>query len=93
MDNEGMAEFEGAGRAVRLAVIEMEGAWRLFLNGEAIGRFQQRRDAVGCALDVAGMTRSEGAEVEVLAHDRFGELRTLGERSRAPEAAGQRAAA
>lgn len=59
---------------MRVAVIETEGAWRLFLNDERMGRFSSRRAAVSCALDVARETRRDGALVEVLAQDRFGEI-------------------
>lgn len=61
-------------QAVRVAVVEMDWGWRLFLNGEGIGRFGDRARAMRCALDVARETRTEGCEVEVLTHDRFGEI-------------------
>jgi hypothetical protein len=59
---------------VRLAVIEMDGAWRLFMDGERVGRFPVHKDAVGCAMDMAREMRGTGLQVEVLDQDRFGEL-------------------
>jgi hypothetical protein len=65
----------GARRAsVRIAVVEADGVWRLYLDGERVGRFDLRRDALRCALDMARETRLDGCEVEVLTQDRFGEL-------------------
>ena len=67
----------GQGRrvsAVRLAVIEMEGAWRLFMDGERVGRFGARKDALNCVLDMAREMRGAGMDVEVLAEDQHGEL-------------------
>jgi hypothetical protein len=64
-----------AAASVRLAVIAMDGAWRLFMDGERVGRFQAHKDAVGCALEMAREMRGTGLQVEVLDQDRFGELR------------------
>jgi hypothetical protein len=71
-----VVEAGGAARAAatRIAVVKLEGAWRLVLNGERVGRFARRRDAMDCALDVARETRQGGSEVELLAEDRSGEL-------------------
>ena len=60
--------------SVRLAVVEMDWGWSLFLNGEGIGRFGDRARAMRCAMDVARDTRRDGCDVEVLSHDRFGEI-------------------
>lgn len=60
--------------SVRLAVIEMDGAWRLFMDGERVGRFGARKDAMNCVLDMAREMRGAGMEVEVLAHNEYGEL-------------------
>jgi hypothetical protein len=67
-------EAHGSTGAVRLAVVEMDWGWRLFLNGEGIGRFGDRARAVQCALDVARTSGGEGRNVELLTHDRFGEI-------------------
>lgn len=69
---------------VRIDVVASEGAWRLFLNGEPVGRFDQRQAALRCALDVARETRLDGCEVEVQAQDRFGELTPAERASWAP---------
>ena len=70
----GEQERPAPGGVVRLAVIEMDGAWRLFMDGERVGRFGVHKDAVGCALDMAREMRGTGLQVEVLDQDRFGEL-------------------
>ena len=69
-------EFEGERRApvVRLAVVEMDGAWRLIMDGQRVGRFRAEREALACAQDMAREMRSVDLEVEVLAQDRFGEI-------------------
>jgi hypothetical protein len=59
---------------IRVAVVHSDGVWRLLLNGEGIGRFARRSDALRCALDMAGEMRSEGCAVEVLEQDGLGEL-------------------
>ncbi len=64
-------------RAIQLAIVTMDGSWRIYLNGEGLGRFARRADATLCALDIAGETRLEGYPVEVLLQDDFGEVRTL----------------
>ena len=58
----------------RLAVIEMDGAWRLFMDGERVGRFGSQKDALNCVLDMAREMRSAGMQVEVLAQNESGEL-------------------
>jgi hypothetical protein len=76
LDEQVVVRTEGtpARNLIRLAVIETESVWRLYMNAERIGRFTSRRDALRCALDVAHETRRDGVLVEVLAQDRFGEL-------------------
>ncbi|MBW3559010.1 MAG: hypothetical protein KY449_04460 [Proteobacteria bacterium] len=59
---------------VRLAVIEMDRAWRLFMDGERVGRFGAQRDALNCVLDMAREMRGAGMTVEVLAQNQHGEL-------------------
>ena len=59
---------------VHLAVVQMDHDWRLFLNDHKVGRFTHQSDAVQCALDIAREGRREGFAVEVLTHNRFGEV-------------------
>lgn len=59
---------------VRLMIAEVDGAWRLFMDGERVGRFGARRDALGCVHDMAGEMRAAGMEVEVLAQSEAGDL-------------------
>ena len=77
--------------AVTIAVIERAGVWRLVVDGEAVGRFKQRSDAVRCALDVANDTRSGGRAVELLAQDGSGDLRPAEVASFTPKASGGKA--
>lgn len=65
------------GRAIQLAVITMDGSWRLLMDGQTVGRFSRQSDALGCATDIAGQTRREGRPVEVLLQDAFGEVQSL----------------
>jgi hypothetical protein len=60
--------------SVRLAVVEMGGAWRLFIGTERLGRFARHDDALRCALEIARETRGEGMMVEVLDQTTFGEV-------------------
>lgn len=71
-----------ADRRTLLAVVQMDGSWRLLLNGEWIGRFDHRADATKCATDIAAQTRREGHRVEVLLHDPLGEVNVLPESAR-----------
>lgn len=59
--------------AVRLAVVKLDGAWRLFMDGERVGRFGQERDALACVHDMAGEMRGSGMQVEVLTQVEGGE--------------------
>lgn len=59
---------------LRVAVVRMEGAWRIFLGSERFGRFAVHDDALECALDIAGETRTEGVPVELLDQSEFGEV-------------------
>ena len=79
--------------AIRITVVAIDGYWRLFLNGERVGRFDCRQDAMRCALDVARETRLDGSEVEVLAEDGFGELALTEGASWSPRPATSRARA
>ena len=63
---------------VRLMVVQADDVWRLFMNGERVGRFGAERDALNCVHDMAGEMRAAGMEVEVLTQGRSGEL-TLAE--------------
>ena len=67
----------GRRRPLQLVVIEFEGAWRILLNGEKVGRFSRREDAVECALEIAQEARGEGHAVELLSQDVFGEIHTF----------------
>ncbi len=46
--------------------------WCILLNRARIGRFHARTAALACALEMAGLTRQDGVEVEVLAEDGAG---------------------
>jgi hypothetical protein len=59
---------------VHLAVVQADHDWRIFLNDRKVGRFTRRTDAVQCALDIARQGRGDGFAVEVLTHNRFGEV-------------------
>ena len=59
---------------VQLAVVQMDHDWRIFLNDQKVGRFTHQADAVQCALDIAREGRREGFAVEVVTHNRFGEV-------------------
>jgi hypothetical protein len=74
MQHDGTRSADRAGRRVQLAVVEMEGAWRLFIGTERLGRFAQHADALRCALEIARETHGEGCAVEVLDQTRFGEV-------------------
>lgn len=65
------------GRAIQLAVVTVEGAWRLTLDGQPLGRFRRQSDALGCATEIAGQTRRDGLSVELLLHDASGEVRSV----------------
>lgn len=43
-----------------------QGAWRILLNGEGIGRFADRPAALACIVEMAELTRRDGVSVEVL---------------------------
>lgn len=64
-------------RAIRLAVVEVEGSWRILVDGRRLGRFHLQANAVQCALEIAGETRRDGWPVEVLTQQAFGELSVL----------------
>ena len=61
-------------RSVQMAVVEMEGAWRIFVDGQKVGRFSRHADALQCALEIAAETRRGGLPVEVLSQTAFGEV-------------------
>lgn len=64
-------------RPVRLVVVQAEGAWRILLDGGAVGRFRSHEDALQCAADIAAETRRDGYAVEVLTQDPLGEVSVL----------------
>ena len=66
-----------AGRVVRLAVVQVDGSWRIFVNEQKVGRFTRHADAIQCALEIASETRRDGYPVEVLSQGAFGELSAL----------------
>jgi hypothetical protein len=74
MQYDGTKRADHVGRSLQLAVVEMEGAWRLFVGTERLGRFAQHDDALRCALEIARETRREGGTVEVLDQTVFGEV-------------------
>jgi hypothetical protein len=59
---------------LRLAVVAMEGSWRLFIGAEPLGRFADHADALECALQIAREALRDGASVEVLDQTAFGEV-------------------
>ena len=59
---------------VQFAVILQNSAWRLLVNGKAMGRFSARDAALSCACEMARLTRADGLAVEVLAQDPYGEV-------------------
>ena len=61
----------------RVAVLEMAGTWRVLRDGEQVDCFDNPVRAARRALDVAEQARNEGLLVEMLVHERFGELRAL----------------
>jgi hypothetical protein len=69
---------------VQLAVLRVEGSWRLLVNGEGLGRFPRRSAAVNCASEIARFARAEGTDVDLLAQTEFGELIPLPALARAP---------
>lgn len=71
------AQTRQPARALQLAVVKQDGVWRILLNGEGVGRFEDQADATRCAIDIAAQTRGDGHPVEVLVHTDFGEVRTL----------------
>lgn len=64
-------------RTTQLAVIQIEGSWCMLLNGERVGRFARRTDALGCAIDVGNSADHDGAPVEVLVQDQYGQITAL----------------
>ena len=64
-------------RQVQFAVILHDSAWRLLVNGKRMGRFSARDAALGCACEMARLTRADGLGVEVLVQDAYGEVTTL----------------
>ncbi len=53
--------------------VERLGAgWCILLNRARIGRFEARTAALACALEMAGLTRQDGVDVQVLAEDHGG---------------------
>ena len=62
---------------VQLCVLEVEKTWRLLLNGEGLGRFPLRSSAIDCAETLACESRKDGAQVEVLVQEPWGEVVVL----------------
>ena len=63
-----------SGRVVRLAVVQVDRTWRIFVNEQKVGRFSRHADAIRCALEIASETRRDGYPVEVLSQGAFGEV-------------------
>ena len=61
-------------RRVQVAVIQIAGSWRLFMDGERPGAFREQGSAVACATGIARSTQDEGFDVDLLVHDVSGEL-------------------
>ena len=70
-------------RAMQIAVVAADAGWRLLIDQQKVGRFERRADALLCAVNIAQLSRRQGAEVELLLHDDFGELRAADARSAA----------
>ena len=64
-------------RKVQLSVLQMEGSWRLLVDGQGLGRFSRRAAAVACASEIARLSTEDGVQVELLAQTEFGELLAL----------------
>jgi hypothetical protein len=62
---------------IQLAVISIEGTWRVLVNGERFGRFEGRGAALSCACAMARIARDEGLRVELLLQDYCGEVTAL----------------
>lgn len=62
---------------VRLAVVQVDGTWRIFVDGQTVGRFSRHAEAIECALEIARETRRDGSAVEVLSQSAFGEVTPL----------------
>ena len=63
--------FPRPARALQIAVVTEGGGWRILIDQQRVAAFARRRDALLCAVELA---RGHGAAVELLIHDRFGEL-------------------
>ena len=61
---------------LRYALLESADAWVLFRDDVALVSFQNFDQAINRARGVAMAMSSEEAPVELLLHDRFGELRS-----------------
>ena len=75
---------------LRYAIIEWADAWVLFRDDVALVSFENFDQAINRARGVAMAMSSEEAPVELLLHDRFGELRSEWFASGAPAHARQR---
>lgn len=66
-------------RTLQIAVIEIAGSWCMLLNGERIGRFARRLDAIRCAGEAAGSASAgqRNIPVELLVQDEYGEITAL----------------
>lgn len=62
---------------MQLSVFQVEGSWRLLLDGQGLGRFTRRSAAVSCASEIARLSKADGVQVELLAQTEFGELVAL----------------
>lgn len=49
----------------------------MLLNGERVGRFARRGQAVSCAIDAAAFADQDGVPVEVLIQDECGEVAAM----------------
>lgn len=66
-------------RTLQIAVIEIAGSWCILLNGERIGRFARRADAIRCAWEAAGSASAGqgNVPVELLVQDECGQITAL----------------
>ena len=62
----------------RLLVVEIDGAWRIHLDGEPVARFAREIEALNCVAGMASVSQGEGRDVEVLVQEADQEVSVLG---------------
>ena len=63
---------------LRIELVQVGSRWWLLLNGQRMGRFGQKEDAVRCAFDIAEETRCDGLQAEILVEGVFQEATPVG---------------